>query len=77
MTFRADDALANSTVNIVSLDAVKALSESSIEVKAFSRDGDAAEFDNVLSSRANNDDLCAGSIGVELVVLADAGEAFS
>ena len=39
MTFRADDALANSTVNIVSLDAVKALSESSIEVKAFSRDG--------------------------------------
>jgi hypothetical protein len=77
LTFRADDALANSTVNIVSLDAVKALSESSIEVKAFSRDGDAAEFDNILSGRANNDDLSAGSIGVELVVLADAGEAFA
>lgn len=77
MTFGADDALAHSSVNIVALDAGETLAEGSIEVEAFSWDGDAAEFNNVLSGWALNDDLGAGSVSIELVVFADAGEAFA
>lgn len=77
MTFRANNALADSTVNIETLDTVKAFSKSGVEVEAFDGDGNAVELNNVLSGGALDNDLSACSIGVELVEFADASEAFS
>jgi len=77
LTFRANNTLADSTVNIETLDTVKAFSKSGIEVEAFDGDGNAAELNNILSGGALDNDLSACSIGVELVEFADAGEAFS
>ena len=77
LTIRANNTLADSTIDIVTLDTVEAFSEVGIEVKAFSGNGDTAKLNDVLSGGALDYDLSASSISVELIEFADAGETFS
>jgi hypothetical protein len=77
LSLRADDLFAESSIDIVPLDAGKTLLEASIKVKAFHRDIKALQSHGVLSLSAFNDNFGAGAVGVQLVELGDTGEALS
>jgi hypothetical protein len=49
LTIRTDDPLADSVLNIESLDAGKALAESFVEVETLNGNGDAVETNSVLT----------------------------
>lgn len=70
-----DDPFAGSVLDVVSLNAAFALFESGVELEAFDGDGDAAESLCVLALGTDDDYEGASAVGVELVEVADAGEA--
>jgi len=74
---RADNALADSTLDVVTLKTGKADSADLVEVEAFDGNGDTGEVFNVLTVGTDHNDGVAVSAGIELISVADAGETLS
>lgn len=75
MSGRTDNLLASSILNKVSLNTGKTFLKSCIEVEAFSWNSDTVESHCILSLRADDNNQSAGAISIELIEVADTGEA--